>query len=145
MRATEEMRRMRSEGKSYSEIAAAVGVAKSTVQEAFAGAKRNHRAGIAAKPKPTAPEAAPSRTLADFRREHDQTWKIRDGLRRLFAGQVIMTDAEFREAVSGNPSRWRAAADQSEFKEHRYRVGGELLWAGKETIREMRKIRGEAI
>jgi len=56
------------------------------------------------------------RTLADFRREHDQTWKIRDGLKRLFNGGIIMTDAEFREAVSGNPSRWRAAADQSEFR-----------------------------
>lgn len=95
------------------------------------------------KPAKTVP--ADNRTLADFRREHDQAWKIRDGLKRLFGGQVIMTDAEFREAVSGNPSRWRAAADMSEFKENRYRVGGELLWASKETVREMRKIRGEAI
>ena len=84
-------------------------------------------------------------TLAEFRREHDQAWKIRDGLRRLFGGQTYMTDAEFREAVSGNPARWRAAADQSEFAQHRYRVGGELLWASKETIREMRKIKGEVI
>lgn len=94
--------------------------------------------------KKTESDAA-TRTLADFRREHDQAWKIRDGLNRLFGGQVIMTDAEFREAVCGNPNRWRSAADQTEFKENRYRVGGEVLWASKETILEMRKIRGEAV
>jgi hypothetical protein len=86
-----------------------------------------------------------TRTLADFRREHDHTWKIRDGLRRLFGGGVIMTDAEFREAVGGNPARWRAAADATEFRANRYRVGGEVLWAAANTIREMRLIRGEAI
>lgn len=98
-------------------------------------AARQHTAAVAEK----------ARTLADFRKEHDQAWKIRDGLKRLFGGQVIMTDSEFRDAVSGNPSRWRAAADMTEFKENRYRVSGELYWAAKETIREMRKIKGEAI
>lgn len=86
-----------------------------------------------------------SRTIDDFRREHDQAWKIRDGLAKLFDGGVIMTDAEFREAVSGNPARWRGAADLSEFRDNRYRVGGELLWASRETIKEMRRIRGEAV
>jgi hypothetical protein len=56
-----------------------------------------------------------------------------------------MTDGEFRDAVCGNPTRWRVAAEASEFRENRYRVQGELLWATKETIREMRKIRGEAL
>jgi hypothetical protein len=90
-------------------------------------------------------EVPVARTIADFRREHDQAWKIRDGIERLFDGGVIMTDAEFREAVSGHPSRWRASADASEFRENRYRVKGELFWASKETIREMRRICGEAI
>jgi hypothetical protein len=85
------------------------------------------------------------RTLEDFRKAHDQSWKIRDGLRRLFSGSAYMTDAEFREAVSGNPSRWRSAADAQEFAENRYRVSGEILWASKDTIRKMRQIRGEAI
>jgi hypothetical protein len=141
MKATAEMRLMRAKGMSYAAIAAHAGVAKSTVQEAFGARKRGERVADA-KPKT---DALAGRTLSDFRKEHDQTWKIRDGLKRLFGGQVIMTDAEFREAVNGNPSRWRAAADQTEFKEHRYRVGGELLWASRETIREMRKIRGEAL
>jgi hypothetical protein len=88
---------------------------------------------------------APQRTLADFRREHDQVWKIRDGIKRLFRGKEILTDAEFRQAVGGNPSRWRSAADMEEFRANRYRVSGEMLWAGANTINEMRKIRGEAI
>lgn len=95
--------------------------------------------------RPAAKPAQEGRTLADFRREHDQAWKIRDGLKRLFSGQVIMTDSEFRDAVSGNAARWRAAAEQTEFRENRYRVSGEVLWASKETIREMRKIKGEAV
>ena len=111
----------------------ASGVPASTISDALA------RKTDKAKPEPQA------RTLADFRREHDQTWKILDGLRRLFSGGVIMTDAEFREAVGGNPSRWRAAADLGEFKQYRYRVAGELLWASETTIREMRAIRGEAV
>jgi hypothetical protein len=96
------------------------------------------RRKLAAVPKTT-------RTIDDFRREHDQSWKIRDGINRLFDGGTIMTDAEFREAVCGHPSRWRAAADSSEFRENKYRVKGELFWASKETIREMRRICGEAI
>jgi hypothetical protein len=86
-----------------------------------------------------------TRTLADFRREHDQVWKIRDGIKRLLRNGAYMTDGEFREAVGGSSTRWRAAADSPEFRENRYRVGGEWLWASKETIREMRKIKGEAI
>jgi hypothetical protein len=92
-------------------------------------------------PKPT----STGRTLADFRKSHDQSWKIRDGVRRLLVGGIYMTDAEFREAVGGNPARWRVAADASEFAQFRYRVQGELLWASAATIKEMRKIRGEAI
>ncbi len=129
---------VRKTGGNVAAAARALGVAKSTVQRAVA------RQDGAAPAKAAKPGVA-GRTLADFRREHDQTWKIRDGLKRLFGGGVIMTDAEFREAVNGNPARWRAAADQTEFKEHRYRVSGEVLWASKETIREMRKIRGEAV
>mgnify|MGYP001617075744 CR=1 FL=1 len=99
----------------------------------------------------TTPKKTPSatttatRTLDDFRREHDQTWKIRDGLKRLFKGGTYMTDAEFREAVGGNSARWRSAADASEFREYKYRVGGEWLWASKDTIKAMRQIKGEAI
>lgn len=90
--------------------------------------------------------AAPTgRTIGDFRKQHDQTWKIRDGLKRLFSGGVIMTDAEFREAVGGTSNRWRAAADATEFAPNRYRVKGDLLWASKETITEMRRIMGEAV
>ena len=96
-------------------------------------------------PRGVAEQKPAMRTLADFRREHDQTWKIRDGLRRLFTGGVIMTDAEFRNAVNGNATRWRSAADAAEFRENRYRVSGEMNWGSKETIREMRKIRGEAV
>ncbi len=86
-----------------------------------------------------------ARTLDDFRQEHDQTFKIRDGLKRLFCAGVYMTDCEFRDAVRGNPARWRSAAEAAEFRDNRYRVAGELLWASKQTIREMRRIRGEAI
>jgi hypothetical protein len=125
-----------------SAAARALGVHKSTVQRAMKHFPSVAQTKCAVSKTPGDPIA---RTLADFRKEHDQTWKIRDGLRRLFGGSVIMTDAEFREAVNGNPSRWRAAADQTDFKENRYRVGGELLWAHKDTIRAMRKIRGEAI
>ena len=55
-----------------------------------------------------------------------------------------MTDAEFRQAVRGHPQRWRAAADLPEFREYKYRVSGETLWASQETIAEMRRIMGEA-
>jgi transposase len=144
MDVTPEMRQWHQQGMSLSAIAQKLGRSKSTIIEAF-GRERKGEPAVPtknAKPVLVAPAA---RTLADFRRDHDQAWKIRDGLKRLFGGGVIMTDAEFREAVNGNPSRWRAAADQSEFKAHRYRVGGELLWASADTIAEMRRIRGEAV
>jgi hypothetical protein len=86
-----------------------------------------------------------ARTLDDFRRENDQGWKIRDGIKRLLTGGVYMTDAEFREAVGGNPARWRAAADSSEFKANRFRHKGETLWAGATTVMEMKRIVGVAI
>lgn len=137
MKLTDEMRKWRAEGRSFEQIAKRVNRCKTTVQKAFCRDKHPVNAVI--------PSGAKVRTLGDFQREHDQAWKIRDGLKRLFAGGVYMTDAEFRDAVSANPSRWRHAADSSEFSEYRYRVHGEVLWASKETIREMRKIRGEAI
>ena len=95
-------------------------------------------------PKPEESDVV-GRTLEDFRKEHDQSWKIRDGLKRLFREDIIMTDAEFREAVRGNPTRWRAAADSTEFSRNRYKVQGELLWANEDTILEMRRIRGEVV
>lgn len=88
--------------------------------------------------------ASQHRTLQDFRRDNDEAWKIRDGLKRLFAGGVYMTDSEFREAVRGNPGRWRVAADCAEFKENRFRYRGETLWAGKDAIAEMKSIVGMA-
>lgn len=140
MKITKEMQEWRAAGMSLQKIADRLGCGKTSVQRAFA------RSGRVSAPKPpAAPSSVKVRNLTDFRREHDQAWKIRDGLKRLFAGGVYMTDAEFRDAVSANPSRWRHAADSSEFSEYRYRVHGEVLWASKETIREMRKIRGEAI
>lgn len=141
MDVTPEMRAWRDAGMSLGEIARKVGRSKSVIQVAF---QRDEGTlpPLRAKPKP-APVAA--RTIEDFRREHDQAWKIRDGLKRLFGNGAYMTDSEFREAVSGNPARWRAAAELSEFKEYRYRVSGELLWAAPATIREMRRIKGEAV
>ena len=141
MELTPEMVQWREDGMTLREIAKKVGRPPSTVQEAFQKGGATPRP---AKPVKATPVVA-TRTLADFRKDHDQAWKIRDGLKRLFGGGVIMTDAEFREAVSGNPSRWRAAADQTEFRANRYRVNGETLWASVDTIREMRKIRGEAV
>jgi len=118
-------------------IAAALGTSERSVRRALA-------AGQGA-PQTAAAKEPDGRTLADFRREHDQAWKIRDGIKRLLRGDRYMTDAEFRDAVRGNTARWRAAADAQEFRANRYRVGGELLWASEDTIREMRRIRGEAI
>lgn len=148
MQLTSTMLKMRKDGSGYDAIAKATGCAKTTLRSAFRKLEKEGAQGAPSAPPPATPkkqQQPASRTLEDFRREHDQTWKIRDGLKRLFSGQVIMTDAEFREAVSGNPSRWRAAADHPDFRENRYRVAGEFLWASKETIREMRKIKGEAI
>jgi DNA-binding transcriptional MocR family regulator len=138
----ERAKALAAEGKSHRQIAEALGCAKSTVQKHLA--KSN-----AAAPKPqaksVAEKPAAGRSLDDFRKAHDQSYKIRDGIKRMFAGGAYMTDAEFREAVGGNPSRWRVAADASEFAHNRYRVQGELLWASEKTIREMRRIRGEAV
>ena len=104
------------------------------------------RAGVVnGRSSPTGAKASPTRTLSDFRHEHDQEWKIQDGLRRLFKGNGYMTDAEFRQAVNGHASRWRSAADLPKFRGNRYRVNGELLWASENTITEMRRIKGEAI
>lgn len=123
--------------------ARAAGMPYTTFERRLKGVKPGTpRTGVKAR---EVEQVAPARSLDDFRREHDQTWKIRDGIKRLFKGGVYMTDAEFREAVGGNLSRWRSAADASEFRENRYRVGGEWLWASKETIRQMRQIRGEAV
>ena len=132
-----------SHGGSQRAAAKAAGVSRKAIWRALHGQGGKGRAKAKAAPKAT-PQVA-GRTIADFRKEHDQTWKIRDGIRRLFGGGVIMTDAEFRAVVGGHAARWRTAADDAEFRGNRYRVGGELLWASVSTITEMRKIRGEAV
>ena len=136
----EEAQKLVEEHGSMAAAARVVGMKESTFKDRLHG-KKPGRLRLA----PAILATTPARTLVDFRKEHDQTWKIRDGIKRMFSGGVIMTDSEFREAVCGNPSRWRAAADATEFKDNRYRVQGELLWASAETIREMRKIRGEVV
>ena len=85
------------------------------------------------------------RTLSDFVRENDESWKIRDGLKRMFADGTYMTDAEFREAVAGNSARWRGAADSTEFDDYKLRHKGELLWAAPDTITQMKRIIGRAV
>ena len=128
-----------------SAAARAAGVHESTMSKHYA-----RRAGAAAVSARTVTKSPPpatpkSRTIADFQRENDQAWKIRDGIKRLFGGGVYMTDAEFREAVGGNPARWRAAADATEFSDNRLRHKGEILWAATGTITEMKQILGVAI
>ena len=93
----------------------------------------------------TASVKAATRTLSDFRRQYDQTWKIRDGVKRLLVGDTYMTDSEFREAVGGHPQRWRAAADSMEFEASQFKHGDKLYWAGEDTILEMKRIVGAVI
>jgi hypothetical protein len=149
MQLTEQMKQWRQAGMSYRKIGEKVKRDPKTVRVAFgvSPGRNGHRRKVGDEVKVLAsPQIAiTGRNLADFRKEHDQSWKIRDGLRRLFAGGVYMTDAEFRQAVGGNSARWRLAADDKEFIPNRYRVNGEVLWASAATIKEMRRIKGEAV
>ena len=86
-----------------------------------------------------------TRTLEDFRRANDETWKIRNGIKQLLKSGIYMTDSEFRDAVRGNTQRWRASADAREFEENRFRYKGEVLWASAETLKEMKDIVGVGI
>lgn len=86
------------------------------------------------------------RSLEEFRKAHDPLWQIRNGIKTLFDGtDRYLTEAEFRAAIGASPVRWRSAAGSKEFEANRYRVQGETLWASTETIRAMRRIRGEVI
>ena len=135
------VKRLVAKGSGREVIAKELGISKSSARRAI---DRLRAQGEGAAPAP-APAPSSARTLADFRRQEDQTWKIQDGLKRLFKGDTYMTDAEFREAIGGNPQRWRSAADATEFRENKFRYRGDVLWGSRETIAEMKQIVGMAI
>ena len=147
MKLTQQMKDWKEEGASYREIARRLGVHNKTVLLAFGRVKKWGKNSVQKKQQSIKDKTKKTnvRTLNEFRKEHDQTWKIRDGIKRLFKNGVYMTDAEFRDAVCGSSTRWRLAADAPEFAPYRYKVQGVLYWASENTIREMRKIRGEAV
>ena len=128
---------------SIAKAAAAAGIGKTTMRKWYMRSNVVER--VPKKPQVAAKPTGKARTLDDFRKQNDQAWKIRDGLKRLFGGGTYMTDAEFREAVGGNPARWRGAADSTEFEDNRFRHKGEMLWASKDTIREMKRVVGVAV
>lgn len=86
---------------SMRKAAKAEGVARETLRRAMGPSR-----------PPAAPRLVGNRTLHEFRQEHDQAWKIRDGIKRHFKNGIYMTDSEFREAVGGWIVRVTVQADR---------------------------------
>ena len=68
MQVTAEMQAWRDAGQSYSQIAAKLGIGKTTVQEAFAGRHPN-----TGEPPAPAPVKAVGRSLSEFRQTYDKS------------------------------------------------------------------------
>lgn len=92
--------------------------------------------------KPQAAKRSSGKTLDDFRKQYDEAYKIREGIKRHLAADAYMTDPEFRDACGVHISRWRRYADEDEFRAYRIRVRSVLYWGSQSTIRAMRRIIG---
>ena len=110
-------------------------------------------AEVSGQPLPTppspksAPVAAPSpaskiktRTLAEFRSQHDYALKLKRALADL--GEGYLTEHEMK-AASGIPNHvWRRYADLPEFQHNRLKLRDVTYWAKPRVIEEMKEIVG---
>lgn len=104
--------------------------------------------------KPSAPSPTPAtdahraplqgkvktRTLSEFRSQHDYTLKLKRALADLGAGYV--TEHEMK-AASGVPNHvWRRYADLPEFQQNKLKLRDVTYWAAPRVIEEMKEIVG---
>jgi hypothetical protein len=83
------------------------------------------------------------KTLADFRKAHDNPQKIRNGLASLGEGSYL-TEEEFRQFCNIPANLWRRNAELPEFADNKLRHAGIVHWASKSTIQDMKTITGSA-
>ena len=104
--------------------------------------------------KPSAPSPTPAtdahraplqgkvktRTLSEFRSQHDYTLKLKRAIADLGAGYV--TEHEMK-AASGVPNHvWRRYADLPEFQQNKLKLRDVTYWAAPRVIEEMKEIVG---
>ena len=97
---------------------------------------------------PPAPAAKPisiknGKTFEQFRKDHDVTLKIREGLKKLQG--VYMSDNEFRDFCGVHVANWRRYADLDEFRDNKIKVQGITHWAQPAFIKKMKEVLGIAI
>jgi hypothetical protein len=83
------------------------------------------------------------KTLAEFRKAHDNPQKIRNGLAALADG-AYLTEEEFRQFCNIPANFWRRNAELPEFADNKLRHVGVVYWASKPTVQEMKTIIGAA-
>lgn len=136
MKLTHEMVQMREQGKSFDEIAAAVGGARSSVRLAFVK-EGGHRVS-----SPRRKGSAIGISMEEFLEEHDPTAKMRSMLKRAVAvvmdnsGRLIR-DCELRREVGCGDSRFWAdiARDPSEgFTKYQFKWKDDLYWSDPATV-----------
>jgi hypothetical protein len=81
-----------------------------------------------------------TRTLAEFRSQHDYALKLKRAIAELGAGYV--TEHEMK-AASGIPNHvWRRYADLPEFQQNKLKLRDVTYWARPGVIEEMKEIVG---
>jgi hypothetical protein len=106
-------------------------------------------AQVSGQPIPTAPSPttadAPARrtktrTLADFRAEHDYALKLKRALSDMGEGYV---DEHEMKAAAGIPNHvWRRYAELPEFRDNKLKLRDVTYWAKPRVIEQMKEIVG---
>jgi len=141
MKVTKEMRQMRAEGKSYDEIAQAIGAKRTTVYDAMTGRSRvgepRKKVAVQSEGKQV------GRTLTEFRSEYDKDYivpkKIKAAIKQVGAGWAY--ESEFAKLAQVSLADLANYRDM--FAEHvvTLREKGRRAWAGSvATAKAMREM-----
>jgi hypothetical protein len=103
-------------------------------------------AQVSGQPLPTAPSPTPptskvkTRTLGEFRSQHDYALKLKRTLSEL--GEGYLTEHELK-AAAGIPAHvWRRYADLPEFQQNKLKLRDVTYWAKPRVIEQMKEIVG---
>lgn len=104
-------------------------------------------AEVSGQPLPTPPSPTPAaaskvktRTLSEFRSQHDYALKLKRAIADL--GEGYLTEHEMK-AASGVPNHvWRRYADLPEFQHNKLKLRDVTYWARPRVIEEMKEIVG---